>query len=90
VRQVGGRAFVWRDSAWTDLAHGDSQRIVGIEAFTPAYFDLLAALPEVRKAAVLQPIVLIGGRRISIKIGAAGISSWREGELAAVVREFRT
>src|SRR5207302_2403702 len=25
-RRVGGRLFVWRDSAWIDIAHGDSLR----------------------------------------------------------------
>jgi len=90
VRQIGGRAFVWRDSTWTDIGHGDSLRVVGVEAFSPAYFALLAALPEVRKAAALEPVVLIAGRRVSLKIGAAGRAEWRPGELEAVVREFRS
>jgi Ca-activated chloride channel family protein len=90
LRQVGGRAYVWRDSAWTDLGHGNSLRVVSIEAFSTAYFDLLAALPELRKAAVLEPVVLIAGRRVTIKIGPTGRSAWGAGELEAVVREFRS
>src|SRR6266480_3587712 len=44
-QRVGGRVFVWRDSTWTDIAHGDSLRVVTVAAFSDAYFALLRALP---------------------------------------------
>jgi len=88
-RRVGGRLFVRRDSVWTDVAHGDSLPVVQVAAFSDAYFALLRALPELVKPAALEPAVLVAGRRVSIKIEAGGKSTWQDGELARLVREFR-
>ncbi len=88
TRQAAGRVFVWRDSTWTDIAHGDSLRVVNVAAFSDAYFALLRALPELMQAATLEPAVLVAGRRVSIKIGASGKTTWTDGELERLVREF--
>src|SRR5256712_817711 len=89
-QRIGGRVFVWRDSTWTDIAHGDSLRVVRVAAFSDAYFALLRALPELRKAATLEPAVLVAGRHVSIKIEAVGRTTWQDGELATLVRNFRS
>lgn len=88
-QRVGGRVFVWRGSAWTDIAHGDSLRVVRVAAFSDAYFALLRALPELVQPATLQPAVLVAGRRVSIEIDAGGKTDWASGELAKLVRDFR-
>jgi Ca-activated chloride channel family protein len=88
-QRIGGRLFVWRDSVWTDIAHGDSLRVVNVAAFSDAYFALLRALPELVQAATLDPAVLVAGRRVSIKIGVGGKSDWASGELAKLVSDFR-
>jgi len=88
TRRAAGRVFVWRDSTWTDIAHGDSLRVVNVAAFSDAYFALLRALPELMQAATLEPAVLVAGRRVSIKIGASGKTTWTDGELERLVREF--
>jgi len=90
TRQVGDRLFVWRDSTWTDLRHERSRPVVTVEAFSDAYFELLRALPELGLAAVLEPAVLVAGRRVSVKIGMEGKTAWNEGELDALVRDFRS
>ena len=89
TQRVGGRIFVWRDSTWIDIAHGDSLRVVTVAAFSDAYFALLRALPELVQAATLEPAVLVAGRRVSIKIEAGGKTTWTDGELERLVREFR-
>ena len=88
-QRIGGRLFVWRDSVWTDIAHADSLHVVNVAAFSDAYFALLRALPELVQTATLEPAVLVAGRRASIKIGAGGKTTWTDGELAALVRDFR-
>ncbi len=88
-QRIGGRLFVWRDSTWTDIAHGDSLHVVTVAAFSDAYFALLRALPELVQAATLEPAVLVAGRRVSIKIGAGGKTDWASGELAKLVGDFR-
>ena len=90
TQRVGGRMFMWRDSTWTDLAHGDSLRVVTVEPFSDAYFALLRALPELRGPAALGSSVLVAGRRVSLKIAARGKTTWTDGELATVVRDFRS
>ncbi|HYL20813.1 MAG TPA: VIT domain-containing protein [Gemmatimonadales bacterium] len=87
--RVGGRMFVWRDSTWTDIAHGDSLEVVRVAPFSDAYFVLLRALPELRQAATLEPAVLVAGRRVSIKIDAGGKTTWADGEVARLVTDFR-
>jgi Ca-activated chloride channel family protein len=89
TRRVGGRMFTWRDSTWTDIAHGDSLQVVRVAPFSDAYFALLRALPELRQAATLEPAVLVAGRRVSIKIDAGGKTTWAEGEIARLVSDFR-
>jgi Ca-activated chloride channel family protein len=89
TQQVGGRVFAWRDSTWTDIAHGDSLRVVQVAAFSDAYFALLRAIPELVKPAMLEPAVLVAGRRVSIKIEEGGKRSWADGELERLVQEFR-
>jgi len=88
-QRIGGRLFVWRDSVWTDIAHGDSLRVVNVAAFSDAYFALLRALPELVQPATLEPAVLVAGRRTSIKIQAGGKTEWASGELATLVSDFR-
>ena len=90
TERVGGRLFAWRDSTWTDIAHGDSLRVVTVAPFSDAYFALLRALPELRGPATLEPAVLVAGRRVSFKIAAGGKTAWTDGELAALVRDFRS
>ncbi|HXL06459.1 MAG TPA: VIT domain-containing protein [Gemmatimonadales bacterium] len=89
TQRVGGRVFAWRDGVWTDIAHGDSVRVVSVAAFSDAYFALLRALPELVQPATLEPVVLVAGRRVSVKIDAGGKTTWDDGELAKLVREFR-
>jgi Ca-activated chloride channel homolog len=89
-RRAGGRLLAWRDSVWTDVAHRDSLRVVRVAAFSDAYFALLRALPELVKPAALEPAVLVAGRRVSIKIASEGTSTWQEGELERLVRDFRS
>ena len=90
TQRVGGRLFIWRDSTWTDLGHGDSLRVVTVAPYSDAYFALLRAMPDLGQAAALEPAVLVAGRRASIKIEAGGKTTWRPGELDALVRDFRS
>lgn len=89
TQRVGGRMFVLRAGVWTDIAHSDSLRVVAVAPFSDAYFALLRAVPELVPPATLQPAVLVAGRHASIKIEAGGKTTWTEGELERLVREFR-
>lgn len=88
-RQVAGKLFVRRGDVWTDVAHADTVQTVEIAAFSPAWFALARALPEVSAWLNLGDEVVIAGRRVSLRLGRAGATAWRPGELERVVREFR-
>jgi len=89
VRRAGGRLFVRRDSVWTDAAHSDTLNVTRVAAFSDAYFALVRALPELAPVLGVGDEILVAGRRASVRIGAAGATAWRPGELEALVREFR-
>ena len=88
-RRVGGRLFVLRDSVWTDLRHTDTARVVAVAPFSPAYFELLRAMPELVGAARLGSSVLVAGSGVSVKIDAGGKQAWDAGELERLVRSLR-
>jgi Ca-activated chloride channel homolog len=89
-RSAGGRTFVLRDGVWEDVSHATSQRVVTVEPFSPAYFGLLRALPEL--APVLRELdaVLVAGERISIRVAAGGAAALTAAELADTAARFRS
>jgi Ca-activated chloride channel family protein len=89
VRRVGGRLFAQRGSVWTDAAHRDSLPVVTVAPFSDAYFALARALPEVVPCLTAGDEVLIAGKKVSIKITAAGARTLPASDLATLVRSFR-
>jgi Ca-activated chloride channel family protein len=88
-KQVGGRVFVLRGSVWTDIGNADRIPVTAVAAFSRAYFDLVRLLPEIAPYLSAGEQVVVAGRRSSIRIAAQGIESWKPGELAALVRNYR-
>lgn len=87
-RLVGSRRFEQRGTGWTDIAQR-AQRIVNVEAFSPAYFALLQALPELRDASLLGPDVLIAGKQVSVRFQRTGRSTFLESDVTQLVKAFR-
>jgi Ca-activated chloride channel family protein len=90
TRRVGARLFELRDSVWLDAARRDSIPTVRVAPFSDAYFALLSSLPELVQPATLGPAVLVAGRRVSVEIQVGGKTTWADGELVALVRQFRS
>ena len=89
MRQIGGRVFVLRDSVWTDIGKADRIPVTAVAAFSQAYFELVRLLPEIAPYLSAGEQLVVAGRRSSIRIAAQGIESWKPGELAALVRNYR-
>jgi Ca-activated chloride channel family protein len=89
IRRIGGRLFVRRGGVWTDAALRDTLSVAQVQAFSDAYFALVRALPELAPWLGAGDEVVIAGRRASVRIGAAGTTVWRPGELETLVRNFR-
>jgi Ca-activated chloride channel family protein len=89
ARHVEGRLFRDSDDMWTDLRHTEAQRIVRIEAFSDAYFAVLAALPELEPYVSELGTVLVAGAQVSIAIDERGATRLTDDAVARLVREFR-
>jgi Ca-activated chloride channel homolog len=90
IRTVAGRTFRLEAGVWRDVQGSTGRRVISIEAYSRAWFDLAAALPEV--ALVLRELatVQLTGERVVIHVGATGTASLPETELRRLVSEFRT
>jgi Ca-activated chloride channel family protein len=87
-RRVGGRLFVWRGGAWTDIAHADSLKLTTVEPFSAAYFALVKARPSLAQPLTVGTPVVLAGRRASLKVAEGGVTRWSPGALDLFLREF--
>jgi Ca-activated chloride channel homolog len=90
ARVAAGRRFVQRDGVWEDARHATTSRVVAVEPYSPAYFAVLRALPEL--APVLRELgtAVVAGERASVRVAPGGARSLGPAEVARLVREFRT
>ena len=87
-RVIGGRRFAPHGSGWSDV-NQRVQRIVTVEAFSPAYFAVLKAMPELRDAIALGDDVLVAGTRVSVRIHRTGQTTMAGSDLMQLVKAFR-
>jgi hypothetical protein len=86
---IAGRVFRERDGVWTDVAFVEGARLIEIEAFSPAYFDVLRALPEIGPVLSEMDVVVIAGDRVALRIGEGGIDEMTSSELDELTTAFR-
>jgi hypothetical protein len=89
TRAVGGRLFRQRDGVWTDVAHDTRKRVVRVEAFSGAYFELLRVLPEIEPVLRELGTVVIAGAELSVHVGDEGVEDITNPELRELVAGFR-
>ena len=88
-RIVAGRRFRLEAGTWIDRAHTATARVVHVEPFSRAYFDLLAALPELKAFVTALDSVTIAGQRVSVRVGPGGRSALTASERDALAGDFR-
>ncbi len=86
---VGGRIFELRDGVWTDLAHRSDAEIVSVRAYSPAWFVLVRALPELEPVLRKHENVVVAGGARSVQVGPEGLETLDEDELKRLVDDFR-
>lgn len=89
LQRVGGRLFVEKEGVWTDALNRDTLPVLSVEPFSPAYFALVKALPELATFLSAGDKVLIAGKRISIRISAGGRSTLDPADLTRTTKDFR-
>jgi Ca-activated chloride channel family protein len=88
-RIVAGRAFRLESGVWIDRAHVGTARVIHIEPFSRAYFDMLSALPELKPIVTAFEAVTIAGGRVSVRIGPGGRSNLTTSERDTLAADFR-
>jgi Ca-activated chloride channel family protein len=104
VRTVAGRTFrLEQDTAastgagaatlgtWVELSRDDrTLPVVEIALYSPAYFDVLDALPELRSVLAELAPVTVNGREVAIRFADDGETSLSSPEIGSLVERFRT
>ena len=90
-RLVAGRLFELRDGVWVEVAPtpSDRLRLVTVKLFSRAWFDLVAALPEVAPAARELGRLELVGARVRVRLDEAGLEELPSDRLAKLVTDFR-
>lgn len=88
TRRIGARLFVLRDSVWSD-ARGDAPgaaqiRRVRVRPYSPAYFALLRAVPELAEPFGLGERVLVFGRSVAVELAADGAEQLDDAQVASI------
>lgn len=86
VRRVDTRTFTLRDGVWTDERYRAAMSATRVKPFSRAYFDLIAALPELRPVFVLGNRVAVAGRDRAIILTDDGVDTLASAALAALTK----
>ena len=92
VRQVAGRLFRLEDGVWSEVqspAPVPQGRVVRVELYSAAYFDVLAALPELVPLATTLGQLEVRGESVTVRIATDGSEALSAEELRSLVRDFR-
>ena len=89
TRVLAGRVFMLDDGVWTDEAHSEDQTVIEVKAFSAVYFQLVAALPEIREVLKELNHVLIAGAAVSLRVADDGIEELTDTTLEELVQRFR-
>jgi Ca-activated chloride channel family protein len=84
IWRAGRWTFVRRDSVWTDTRYQPGGHVIRVQAFSPAYFALLQAVPDLRDAFAVGDRVLVAGRQLSIEVTPAGATELSQVDADAV------
>ena len=92
TRRIGARLFVLRDSVWTD-ARSDASPVadlakVRVKPYSPAYFALLRAVPELGEPFGLGDRVIVFGRKVVVEVAADGEEQLAATRVAAIAADW--
>lgn len=88
-----GRSFTLQSGVWKDAPPDGAvpaalPRVVRVQAYSEAYFALLARLPQLQAAFALGERVSVQGRLVTLVLDPAGETTLNESRLDAIVRDW--
>jgi Ca-activated chloride channel family protein len=84
TKRVGSRVFALHDGVWIDTAKSDSARTVKVKPFSPAYFQLIDAIPELRDVFALGDKVIVAVRGVAVEVTESGAEKISDADLKAI------
>ena len=69
--------------------HSPDAPTMEVQAFSPAYFELLNALPELEAWLSKFSSIIVAGKELSLRITESGASGLSSNKIQRIVREFR-
>jgi len=70
------------------VALKEGTKVVKIKAFSPAYFKVLDAIPELRESFAVGEKVLVAGKHVAIEISDAGAEQLGDAELRTLKEQW--
>jgi Ca-activated chloride channel family protein len=86
--RAGNHLFARRNGRWTDVAFREGVKVVKIKAFSPAYFKVLNAIPELRESFAVGEKVLVAGKHVAIEITDTGAEQLGDAELRTLKEQW--
>ena len=88
VKRAGDHLFAHRNGRWTDVSFRDGVKVVKIKPFSPAYFAVLDAVPDLRAAFAVGDKVLVSGKHIAIEVTPDGADTLGNAELRSLKEQW--
>lgn len=88
VRRGGDHLFAQRGGRWTDVSFKEGTTLVKIKPFSPAYFAVLDAIPELRAPFAVGEKVLVAGKHVAIEVSPDGAEQLGGDELRSLKEQW--
>ncbi|MDH5761167.1 MAG: VWA domain-containing protein, partial [Gemmatimonadota bacterium] len=88
-RILAGRVFVAQDGVWKDVEADAGSPLVSVRRYSRAWFQVVAALPELEDVARAGDDFEVGGKGMRLRFDDAGEETLDERALSRIVRAFR-
>ena len=88
ARRAGDHLFARRGDRWVDVAFKDGMQAVKIKPFTPAYFKVLDAMPDLRAVFAVGEKVIVAGKHVAIEVSPDGVAQLGDAELRSLKEQW--
>jgi hypothetical protein len=88
VKRGGDHLFAHRNDRWTDVGFREGTKVVKIKPFSPAYFAVLDAIPDLRTPFAVGDKVLVAGRHVAIEVSPDGVDTLDGAELRSLKEQW--
>ena len=85
VRYVAGKTFFYRNGTWVDSTYAKKQKVIQVQNFSDAYFQISNAAADLNQYLALGENVMVNYRGQAIQISNEGQTALSQHELDAII-----